>query len=456
MRTYHIPIGRRTAAAIALVALVAACGGSDATGVADEGATATPRSDEDTVSDEETVTGSPEPVTVQLWYGAEENDPLVAELIEICGEQQPHITIEAELVGEDYEATDQRVLAALAAGEPPDISLRGLDAVGALAGSPGIVDLGSYVEEDEDFEAGEREDVLALGRADDGKQVGIPFQVSVPLLYWNRAHFEAAGLDPEAPPETIEQLLEFADVLTDPASNRVGLAVIYNSVGAFSVPAIMAANGASIIGDGELAFDSPESIAVWEQFEQAAERGSFGQFPTGLDAHLSFEQGQSSMIIGTSSVGQERDEVMTDEFGTRTLPPTDGNDGPFRTFASGGMWVVQATDEARQQAAWDTLRCFLSPEAVLVPFTARSYLPLNPGALDDSEVQAILEEQPYRQAAIDSIPAIEPFPGIGGPDGLRAQEILRDALVQAMTGPVPVADALREARTQIEALDVEL
>lgn len=42
----------------------------------------------------------------------------------------------------------------------------------------------------------------------------LPWTTNFYSLYWNKDLFETAGLEPESPPETLEQLVEFADKLT--------------------------------------------------------------------------------------------------------------------------------------------------------------------------------------------------------------------------------------------------
>ena len=44
----------------------------------------------------------------------------------------------------------------------------------------------------------------------EGKMLSMPFNSSTPVLYYNKAAFEKAGLDPEQPPKTWDQLVEFA------------------------------------------------------------------------------------------------------------------------------------------------------------------------------------------------------------------------------------------------------
>src|SRR5437773_1881862 len=47
-----------------------------------------------------------------------------------------------------------------------------------------------------------------------GKVWGIPFQRSTIVLYWNKEAFKEAGLDPNRPPGTWKEMLEYAQKLT--------------------------------------------------------------------------------------------------------------------------------------------------------------------------------------------------------------------------------------------------
>ena len=51
-------------------------------------------------------------------------------------------------------------------------------------------------------------DVISSYYTVDGKQYAMPFNVSTPMLYYNKDVFEAAGLDPETPPTTYDEVLE--------------------------------------------------------------------------------------------------------------------------------------------------------------------------------------------------------------------------------------------------------
>ncbi|HBT90243.1 MAG TPA: ABC transporter substrate-binding protein, partial [Ruminococcaceae bacterium] len=46
------------------------------------------------------------------------------------------------------------------------------------------------------------------------KLYSMPFNSSTPLLYYNKDAFKAAGLDPEKPPKTLEEIISLAPKLT--------------------------------------------------------------------------------------------------------------------------------------------------------------------------------------------------------------------------------------------------
>jgi len=56
--------------------------------------------------------------------------------------------------------------------------------------------------------------LLAPCAAPDGRTTCMPLGGSVDLLYWNKDLFEAAGLAPDQPPRTMEELVSYADQLT--------------------------------------------------------------------------------------------------------------------------------------------------------------------------------------------------------------------------------------------------
>jgi multiple sugar transport system substrate-binding protein len=55
---------------------------------------------------------------------------------------------------------------------------------------------------------------LGQCRSPDGATLCLPWGCDVDALFWNKDLFKAAGLDPERPPQTLEELVEYANKLT--------------------------------------------------------------------------------------------------------------------------------------------------------------------------------------------------------------------------------------------------
>ena len=107
----------------------------------------------------------------------------------------------------------------------------------------------------------------------DGKQYSMPFNTSTPLLYYNKDMFKAAGLDPEKPPRTFDEVAQYAEKLTQ----RDDSGKVTVSGGAFAiygwfVEQFLAVSGALYANNGngrddnatEAVFNGPEGVRILE------------------------------------------------------------------------------------------------------------------------------------------------------------------------------------------------
>jgi multiple sugar transport system substrate-binding protein len=120
---------------------------------------------------------------------------------------------------------DTRTFRAITAGTPPDLFFLWQQAyIGALAANGAVRPLDGYLRR-----SGLREQDFVPGALDQaryrGKLYGVPFLIDATGLFWNREAFAEAGLDPNRPPRTTEEALDFAVKLTkrDARGNLVRL-----------------------------------------------------------------------------------------------------------------------------------------------------------------------------------------------------------------------------------------
>jgi len=119
--------------------------------------------------------------------------------------------IEVEMV--IVSSIEQKLLIASAGGNPPDVA--GIYSYM----TPGYADKGALSDLTERTRASGIDRTQYVGRYFDlavhrGKVWGLPTTPASVALHWNKRLFKEAGLDPEKPPETLEQLDEMAEKLT--------------------------------------------------------------------------------------------------------------------------------------------------------------------------------------------------------------------------------------------------
>lgn len=105
---------------------------------------------------------------------------------------------------------EPKLLRAIVAGAPPDLAyLYGTSDVGPLAANGGLTSLDRYYQA-----AGYNDGQFLSGIIDQHRYSGhlyaMPVTRDCHALYWNRSVFKKAGLDPDHPPQTMEELRQFA------------------------------------------------------------------------------------------------------------------------------------------------------------------------------------------------------------------------------------------------------
>lgn len=112
----------------------------------------------------------------------------------------------------------QKLLTAIAGKVPPDIIHQDRFTIGDWASRDAFIPLDKYIERDRDKPDGVRKEEYYSACWKEavykGKAYAIPFSTDDRLLFWNKTLFRKAGLDPERPPQTWDELLDYAKKLT--------------------------------------------------------------------------------------------------------------------------------------------------------------------------------------------------------------------------------------------------
>jgi multiple sugar transport system substrate-binding protein len=150
-----------------------------------------------------------QPDKLRVWITWGDNPEQIQALFNQYGDAH-NIQIEINAPIDD----ESKVIAALSGSEPPDILvLGGPDSISTWVGEGLLTPLDDIIAEHQIDLADIYPAMLAQGTYQ-GKQYALPWGSDTYALYWNKDLFEQAGLDPETPPKTMEEMLEYADKLT--------------------------------------------------------------------------------------------------------------------------------------------------------------------------------------------------------------------------------------------------
>jgi len=176
----------------------------------------------------------PTPITIQFWsgLGAPDNVPMAALVKQFNAENTDGITVEQTEM--DWATLYSKLVLDFSTGNAPDVvtlhqtnlaqnvSLGVLQPIDDLYKQVGI-DPTDFV------------DTVWKGAQVNGKQYAIPNDMHPLALYYNVDLFKAAGLDPNKPPTTQAELLDYAQKLTDPAKKQYGIGLGYTAGGPFRI-----------------------------------------------------------------------------------------------------------------------------------------------------------------------------------------------------------------------------
>lgn len=428
---------KRTIVLLVVALVVAACGDGEGSGdtVSGETTTTSNGGDETTTTEGVTTTeavtttaaGECDPGGTTVELAVLERSESAAEAGKAALEQAyPGLTVDVTIFTTgSYLELAQSVVADAAVDRAPDVMETGLGlvtfVVDGLDTQPIDETLLSDTYEMRYLEAG----------TVDGDVYVVPWQVSVPLWFYNKDMYSEAGLDPETPPVNYEEFLEHARALSGVTGGE-SVHMAATLVGDwFFQNAVQAGGGTLIADDGTAAFDTDEGRAGLSAWSNAVEEG-LNIDVEALDALGLFVQGQIGMFAGSSSVLGNVSEGIGDSFewGTFIHPTVEGVD-PMWAIGGAGFSVL-STEECEQVYSTELIREILNPEVLAQIGQATGYTPV------DTEALPLLEdfytENPEWDYANGFDAPLVPWAGWRGERALEVNLVLQDAMVRLSKG----------------------
>lgn len=388
-----------------------------------------------------------EKIVVRFWHamGGKLGEVLNS-MIDEFNATHPRWFIKSESMG-SYEALKQKILASIIARNQPDMAQAYEAWISTLIGGEALVDLSQL---DPEFERNELADFYPVFIQDsvyDGKLMSLPFNKSVPVIYYNKELFRRAGLDPEKPPQTWKEFIRVSKQLTrdfngDGKIDQWGHKFTDHAT---YFECLLKQNGGEIFNprDLRLTFASPEGVEALQYLVDLVDKHQVADFYLGGYQHqVDFAAEEVAMIVASCVSRTFMKEQLKFNWG---MAPLLKNKRRASLVYGTNVVIFARSVPEKQQGAWEFIKWFTSPENSARWSIRTNYVPVRKSAL----VLKIMEEEFKRNP--DSLVPIQQleygFFEPRWPEWLRIREYLAGAVKEALLDPenLPPSVALRKA-----------
>jgi len=369
--------------------------------------------------------------------------------------------VDANLVFQDsYEGVLTNALSALDSGEVPDVfqvdSLFAQQVLGTDAVEP-VENLLS-----DDYPVDDFLPNVTSFFTIDGTLSSMPFNNSNCILYYNRTAFEEAGLDPESPPTTLEEVRSYSETLVDEGVTEAGITwpnhvwfveTFYSVDGQLLLDAENGHDGrpSTLLTDNETA----RSLFDW--WAGMARDGLYSNpgIEAWGEATSTFLTGNAAMMMtSTASVTGVRDGAAENGFEVDNAfyPTVDGDrTGPV---IGGASWFVPSgLPDSRREEIGQFLEFMGRPESQITWHKGTGYYPIRRSAIDRLESDGWFEENPMYRTAFDQLTEAEEAPPtkrmLIGP-ARQTQTTIQDTAVEIFSGDAGLEEGLSSMKSTVE------
>ncbi len=387
--------------------------------------------------------------------------PALNKIIQRFEKENPDIKIEAQYVPTG-DALVQKLITAIQSNTAPDISWIHADFLDKLVEAKAVYPLEKFIKGKNGLSNEEMNDFFPqlLNTFSYHKTLfALPMESTVLALIYNKDHFRSAGLDPNNPPASWEQLKEYSEKLTvdkngDGKFDRYGFYIpALPASGFLSIwevlqwsPFLWQAGGEIIdSSQSKVLFDSKAGIEALTLWKNIFDMEKFKNFTLSHD--IGFASGNISMIMdGPWDLPTFR-KMKNIDWGVASLPQ-----GPLKkaTYIAGeGLTIFR--ESKHPDAAWKFIKWVVQPEIQAMFSELSGYLPVRKSVLERKDYLEFLDNDKPMKSFIEQIKIAHQRPSIDK-YYLNINQYIAGAIENTLIGDKSPKDALNEAAEKCNKL----
>jgi sn-glycerol 3-phosphate transport system substrate-binding protein len=300
-----------------------------------------------------------------------------------------------------------------------------------------------------------------------GKLWPMPFNVSNPVLYYNKRAFQSAGLDPNNPPKTLAEVKSAAQKLKD--SGAVSQAGFGLKLDPWYLEQWSALGGKAYVNNGNgrksrasaVTFDNKTGREIFTFLNDMVNEGLARTNPSegsqAFDNLLGIGNGNFGMTIDTSAALGTIQQVLAGgeypnvELGVAPMPGPKGKGGVL--VGGAANYISRKSSPEKQAAAWQFAKFLNEPETQADWSVGTGYIPIRQAAANLSQVQEYWAANPGFKVAYDQLVGGVSNSATAGPvigDYRGVRDVVLDS-EQQMFGGMSPREALTLAKQNADA-----
>ena len=405
------------------------------------------------------------PVEVTFWHAQAEADATnLQALADQFNSSQSKVRVKL-VQQQDYPGEMQKWQAGLTTGDLPDVAQMEDTTVQRLVDSKSTVPVADCVKADNfdltDFSKRSLEFYTAGGLLQ-----SMAWSVSNVELFYNKVDFRKAGLDPDKPPTTLDEVEAAAKQLVDTGTDPHGLSL---RIAPYYFEFWGAKAGQTLVNNGngrraratKATIETPTGLAIWTWWKHMVDSGlaiNIGTDPTTIDHFLALGNHQAAMTIeGNANLSRINAALSSGiwknlEIGVAPLPGLKATGAV--PIGDGSLWISKKSSLEKRAAAWQWIKFLVAKEAQVTWHTEKGSVPTRVSVSQDPVVTALWAKHPeyavgwnqLQQGPLDDATSgslIGPYQEV--------RNAITNGIASMLAGKATVAAALRQAQSESDA-----
>jgi sn-glycerol 3-phosphate transport system substrate-binding protein len=303
-----------------------------------------------------------------------------------------------------YDEAIQKILQTHGSSTSPAVFQSFDIATAQMIHSGYVTPVQNFMDKDPSFNANQISPVARAFYANDGKQQGMPFNTSQPVLYYNATLLKKYGITPPPVSPSYSDITRVAQQLYEKSDHKVkGMTV---QVYGWLMEQALANSGESLANnnDGhtgyptEVNLNNPSSVKFLEWIRENIKSGDFIDYGSGANAAANQTAGFLADKVGifiqsSASMGQ----LTTDnknELGITYFPHPDGQKANGVAIGGAALWIGNDKSSEEQKGAYEFIKYALKPQVQAQWQKDTGYLALNKESQNTKTLKELYKKSP--------------------------------------------------------------